>query len=119
GVVGAEPGLLELERFLEQRQGRVQLAGGLVAQGQVVHAGEGVRVVGAEPGLAEVDRLLEQGQGLFPPARGLVAQTRGVAVEGRGRVGGVGGWWGPRRALLSLSVSWIKGRALSSWPAAW
>jgi hypothetical protein len=60
-VVGAELGLHELERLLEERQGLVGPAA-LVARRQVVHADEGVGVVGAEPGLRELSVSSKSGR---------------------------------------------------------
>ena len=51
GVIGSELGLAELERFLDKRQGQVELAGAMIAGRQVVHAAERVGVIGAELGL--------------------------------------------------------------------
>ena len=130
GVVGAELRLHQRQRLLEERQGPVELAGGLVAaarlfmlvsvsgwsgpsfaflsasvssksgrarsslpavlvaDGEVVHAGERVGVVGAELRLPQRQRLLEERQGAVELAGGLVA--RGEVVHAGERVGVVG-----------------------------
>ena len=62
-MVFAQLGLFDLERFLEQRQGLVQLVGGLVAHGEVVHADERVGVVRTQVRLSQLERLFVQGQG--------------------------------------------------------
>ena len=62
-MFGAELGFPELQRLLEERQGQVQLAGILYADGQVVHARERVGMFGAELGFLELQRLLEERQG--------------------------------------------------------
>ena len=53
----------ELERFLEKRQGQVQLPGSLISQGKVVHAQERVGMIGAELGFLELERLLDERKG--------------------------------------------------------
>ena len=63
GMIGAELGFRELERFLEERQGQVRLPGSLISRGEVVHASERVRMIGAELGFLELERLLEERQG--------------------------------------------------------
>ena len=54
--------LPDIGQFTQERQRPVELAGGLVAESEVVHAGERIGVVGAELGLPERQRLLEQRQ---------------------------------------------------------
>ena len=113
GVVGAELGLPQRQRLLEERQGPVQLPGVLVARGEVVHAGEGVGVVGAELGFVERQRLLEERQGPVQLPGGLVARRE--VVHAREGVGVVGAELG----LPPGSVSSKSGKARSSFPAAW
>ena len=69
GMVGAELGLPELERLLEERQGQVQLPGIQVRHGEVVHAGERVGMVGAELGFPGLGGFLQDHDriGRLPP----------------------------------------------------
>ena len=63
-MIGAQLGFRELERLLLKRQGQVQLPGGLISPGKVVHARERIGMIG-RPSLAfsELERLLVERQG--------------------------------------------------------
>ncbi len=63
-----------------QRYGLVQTAHRLIGQGQVVSAGEGVRVVGAEQAVAVGQRLLVQRYGLVQTAHRLIGQGQVVSA---------------------------------------
>jgi hypothetical protein len=78
--------LNSLSVLLVQRQRLGELPGGLVAQREVVHAGEGGGVVGAELGLPQLQRLLVQRQRLGELPGGPVA-LREVVHAGEGVVG--------------------------------
>src|SRR5262249_21370807 len=64
--------------LLVQRQGQVELAGGLVGRRQVVHDRERLGVVGAQPGLAALQGLLEERQGSVHLTGGVVGHRPAV-----------------------------------------
>jgi hypothetical protein len=80
-VVGAQLGLLPLERRLVQRDRPDRPAGGQVGIGQIGAARERELMIGAELGLAERGRLLMQGDGLGRPADGQVGGGQIDAAE--------------------------------------
>ena len=98
GMVGAQLGLAELERRLEQRDRLGQPAGRHVGGGQVVAVSERVGVVGAQLRLVQLERRLVQRDRLRRPA-GVVVGDGQVA-----RLPSVSGWSGPSFDSQSLSV---------------
>ena len=110
GMVGAELRFRELQRFLEERQGQVQLPG-LDTPRRGCSCCERVGMVGAELRFHELQRLLEQRQGQVQLSGILI--RRGEVVHAGERVGMVGA----KLRFLSFSVSSRSGRARSSFPA--
>ena len=84
-MIGAELGLAALEGFLEERQGQIELPGGLVAERQVVHAVKRAWVIGPALGLRELEGFLEKRQGQIELAGGQVTGRQvahAVSVSG-------------------------------------
>ena len=72
GVVGAQLGLVQLERRLEECDRLRQPADAIVGDGQVVAAKERLGVIGAQPGVEQLERRLEECDRLGRPPVGRV-----------------------------------------------
>ena len=88
GCVGTELGLLEVERTLEQHDRLVPLTGIPEGQGEILRAGEAIRMFTSELRRPGCQRSLEERYGEVPPAGGLVGQCeRVLAGECLGIIG--------------------------------
>ena len=113
-MVGAEPGLPQGQRLFRELDGLGLPAKGEVAEGQVAHARDRVRVVGAELGLPQGQRLFAELEGLGRAGRGPSKRRRPVAM-----IQSVSGWSGPSSGCSSDRAASNCPIAISGLPRKW
>ena len=108
GMIGAELGFPELERFLEERQGQVQLTGIPISHGKVVHARERVGMIRAEMLFAQRERALQESD------RSLVRAHTAIGVPTVNKSSAWSSGWAGKLASIFASDSSTAARSSNS-----